>query len=113
MTGRGTFTGSKPRCPHGRVFHVPPSSSGKVAMRARTNPPPCAALPVEHVVLATSLGGARPIGQLVPTEPGGLQHLVRNDVLVRDIVIVGAWELSAPDPGGEPGAVFDDECVRG
>ncbi|RAO27433.1 hypothetical protein ONO86_06140 [Micromonospora noduli] len=83
-----------------------------MAVRPRPQPPPVRAGPVEQVVPAAGFLGAGPVGDLVPGEPGRVERGLRGQVAVRGHVVTGVRQLAAPHPGGEPGAVLDDQGVR-
>src|SRR5690606_23357402 len=97
----------------GGVLDVPPAGAADVAVGAGADGPPVAAGPVEEVVAAAGGVGGRPVGHLVPAEARLAQHLVGDQVAVGGHVVVGHGQLAAADPGGQAGAVLDDERVGG
>src|SRR5690606_27952228 len=100
-----------PACPGGGMLDVPPPRTADVAVSARTDPPPVAAGPVQLVVAAPGTVAGRPVRHFVPAEPGVGEQPVGQLVLVGQIIVVGRFELAPIDPYGQPGAVFDDQCV--
>ncbi len=98
--------------PHGvrrGVLDVPPPDAADVRVRAGADAPPVAVGPVAQVVPA---GRHAPVGDLVPPQPGPLERLVGQQVLVGQVVVVGHRHLAAPDLPGQRGAVLDDQGVR-
>ena len=83
-----------------------------MAVRARADPPPVPAGPVELVVPAPGRPVARPVGHLVPVEAGLGELLVGEQVLVREVVLVRHRQLAPGDPAGQGGARLDDQGVR-
>ena len=93
--------------------HVPPPGPADVAVRARADAPPVTAGPVEQVVPAHGARRRRPVGDLVPAQAGRGQQLVGGQVPVGHHVVVRRGQLPAADPGGQPGALLDDQRVAG
>src|SRR5215212_768001 len=108
---RGDTGGQPARICH-RVLHVPPPHSAHVTVRTWTHSPPVATAPVGQVMPAVRRAGLGPVAQLVPLEAGPTESLVRQQVFVSDLVIVGRRKFAAADPARQAGAVFDDQGVR-
>jgi hypothetical protein len=84
-----------------------------VAVRPGPDPPPVAAGPVQHVVRAPARLARRPVRDLVPAQARAGERLVRGEVALGQHVVVGRGQLTAPDPGGQPGPGFHGERVGG
>ncbi len=69
-------SGGDARGVRGRVLDVPPAHAADVRVGARPDAPPVGTGPVEPVVLAPGVRPARPVGHLVPAEPGRRERLV-------------------------------------
>ncbi len=55
----------------------------------------------------------RPVGDFVPGQAAGTEQLIGGQVPVGHGLVIGHRQLTPLDPGGEPGALLDDERVRG
>ena len=93
--------------------HVPPAGAADVAVRAGAEPPPVAAGPVQQVVPAARVAGFRPVRDLVPGEARLPEQVVGDQVPVGQRVVVRRGDLAAAHPGGQPGALLDDQRVGG
>src|SRR4029453_13753759 len=91
-------SGGQPAGVSRRVLHVPPPHSAYVTVGTWTHAPPVATAPVGQIVSAVRRGGLRPVAHLVPLKAGATKSLLRQQVLVSDIVIVGRREFAAADP---------------
>src|SRR5690606_19846149 len=96
----------------GRMPHVPPADPADVAVCPGTEPPPVVTAPVAQVVPAAMCFAAGPVADLVRSQPGPGEQVLGQQVLVGQVVVVRQRQFTAPDPGGEPGALLHDQGVR-
>ena len=98
------------------VLDVPPPHTIDVGVCTRPHAPPVMSEPVAHVVSAAVIApgaGASPVGDLIVDESCLGEHLLGDEVLVGQIVLVGHGQFATAYPSRESGSLLDDERVGG
>src|SRR5687767_8977117 len=93
------------------MLDVPPPHTTHMAVSARPDAPPMMTAPIALIVPASGCRARRPVAHLVRRVAGGGEPVVSDQILIGKIIIIGEWQLAAPNTSRQAGALLDDQCV--